>query len=312
MISRLNICNMKTLIIFVFFSSILLNNSNAQTLQKHFLGKHYLLYKGVVLVFDNDQILGLDSRFYDDYSVFNTTRWDSSRNVIYPDNSIEGIGNLFTTPDSLFNRVFLVTDIIESDELRYSDDPLLVLEDTLTKQIIYYKYDKRSEHDWPFLSNEIKIEYDKEMFCSYIVRKYDPFTGATTFNTPLVHSNKRYSTMLIKSIEGNSVNYYLSLHLSTERNSGSGNNVILLFEDDSTINKQAKVKYDGIDNIGNTYWNRYSAMVPLNKNDLNTLISKELRGFRLHVYDRFIHDDLQRIYFKSLSECVIESELTDE
>ncbi len=296
---------MKTLIFIIFFTGIVLSNLNGQTPQKYFLGSDYHLYKGVVLEFDNHST-HLYTQFYSSYSIFNRTQFDRERRVLYRDHSKGTLAQYYTTPDSLFNRVFLVTDIIESDELKYSDDPLLVLEDTLTKQVIYFRYNKRVGHYWPFFSEE--IEYDKELLCSYIVRRYDRFTNTTTINTPLLHAGKTYFTILMKHIEGNSTKYYLSLHLSTEINSGTGSSVILLFEDDIRINKQADVKFDGATRTGDSYWYEYKAMVPLNQNDLNTIVSKELIGFRLHVYDRFEPDNYKRKFFKTFSECVIQSE----
>ena len=95
-------------------------------------------------------------------------------------------------------------DIVDKNGNAYSgsnsflDKPLFILKDTTTKQIIYFKYDKESENDFPF--NTSKVTYDEKVICSKIEREVDDFTGLIKLNSPFSNNYQPTSMIIHKEI----------------------------------------------------------------------------------------------------------------
>ena len=100
------------------------------------------------MLLESDPSSGFTYAFYGDLSYCQSY---SDKNILYPEVKY----NFVTSKDSLKDRVFLVKDIIDKTgssilKKSFSVKPILLLEDTLTKQLIYFKYNERSTFNFPF------------------------------------------------------------------------------------------------------------------------------------------------------------------
>ncbi|HEY1192616.1 hypothetical protein [Flavobacterium sp.] len=263
---------------FSLLSLILCLTSNAQKFEDNYLGKDYLLYKGASFKLKDDaSVYGFSHAFYSDLKYCQSSY---DKNVIYP--SKEFYFN--TAKDSLLNRVFIVQNIVDKngntlDNSLY-EKPIFVLKDSLSKQIIFYKYNVKSEHDFCF--NTSKITYDESVFCAKLEREVDDFTDEIKISSPLMISGSLSPIMIYKYLKkGKPPLYYLSLKTSGSTLTVNGKGVIVLFDDGTKwLKPQNKVD---IDATSNGYM--YSSFIPLSTTDLATFTTKKIKKIRLYIYD---------------------------
>lgn len=274
--------------------------SNAQIYEHNFLGEDFLLYKGVFVKLKDGALSGFGHTFYSDLK-YCQSAYDN--NVIYPNTKY----NYNTEKDSLVNHIFIVENIVDkngitwNDKIKssYLDKPLIVLKDTLTKQIIYYKYDKEYENNFPF--NTSKISYDEKVFCSKLKREIDDFTGEIKISSP-ISSGRQLSPMTIyKHINKSKTVYYLRLRTYGSTLNVSETGVIVLFTDGTKWIKQSKIDVDAESNGF-----EYSAFINLTPTDLISFSTKKIKKFRLYIYDKEVNSsDADK--FKLFVKCVKET-----
>src|SRR5690554_4913906 len=217
------------------------NVVNAQTFKENFFGEDFMQYKGSLLKLKKDSHTGF---MYTFYSHIKYCQALNDVNVIYADS----IHKFSTVKDSLINRTFKVEDIVGKDgntftgrSDSYLNKPIFVLKDTKTGQTIYYKYDKKYKHNFPFLVSEITI--DINALCSKIESKTDDFTDEVTISTPEIEDLKISSVVLYKTINSGNVRYLLGLKTNGKTINVGENGVIILFDDGTKMNKPT-VKID--------------------------------------------------------------------
>lgn len=271
--------------------------SYSQTFETNFLGDDFMRYKGVLLKLIDKPISGLGFTFYSDLS-YCQSLYDN--HVIYPDTKFK----FNTVPDSLANRIFRVEDIVGKDGIIFSggsysfDKPIFVLKDTTTKQIIYYKYDKKYDFNFPSLTS--KIEVDKKELCDEIDRTVDEFTDEIKMNSPIISGSSISSVIIYKTITKSRTSYYLSLHTNGNTLNVGESGVIILFTDGTKMNKPDKVDVE----VADKDWD-YSAFITLTQSDLQILSSKKIDKFRLFIYDEIVSKWLAEkfvVYVKCIME----------
>lgn len=271
--------------------------SNSQPFEHNFLGEDFLQYKGVLFILKKDLISNYAHTFYADLK-YCQSAFDN--NVIYPNSTY----TFNTEKDSLINRVFIVENIIDKNGTTwdnkvtksYSDKPIIVLKDTLTKQIIYYMYDEKYEHNFAF--NTSKILYDEKVYCSKVERTVDDFTGEIKVRSPISSGGKISSMIIYKNINKGRTVYYLSLRTygSTVNTNESG--VVILFTDGTKWARQTKIDVDA-----ESSGFEYSAFTTLTPADLITFSTKKIKKFRLYIYDEEVNSsDAEK--FKLFVKCV--------
>jgi len=266
---------MKKLLIFVIYILLFLIKLDGQIFEPTFLGEDFLQYKGVFFKLNENTSASLSYCFYDKLEYCQSLYDDR---VLYPSSKYK----FNTEKDSLKNRIFIIENIINKNGMiwdnkitySYNDQPLLILKDTLTKQIIYYKYDKQNEFDFPF--NTSKIKYNKIYFCSKINRQIDDFTGEIRINSPV-----NSPIVIWKIINNNKICYYLDLTAYGNTANVNKLGVIILFTDGTKwIRSSSKIDVK----VGD-YGFEYSSFINLIPIDLILFSSKKIKKFRLYIYD---------------------------
>jgi hypothetical protein len=234
--------------------------------------------------------------FYDDLKYLQS---NFDENVIYPDSVYKYI----TVKDSLINRIFAVEKIIDKSGDEYNtlvnySKPIFILKDTLTKQIIYFRYDYQNESNFPFLISRIK--FDEKVLCSQIEKYIDEFTGEIKFSSPMFDNHNFLSTSVEKVINNAKTQYFLSLttHGSTAVVNGTG--ATILFTDGtklikSTAKVDVNVTSDGFD---------YSVFMSLTPSDLALLKTKKIKKFRLYIFDEDVKS-IESERFKVYMNCIV-------
>lgn len=285
----------KLAFLLLLFGSLSLN---AQTFKFSFLGDDFLLYKGSLLKVKNDALsTGFTHTFYNSLERCQAM---FDNNVIYPDSKY----TFKTVKDSLINRIFKVDNIIDKQgnelnaesKLLGGNKPIFVLKDTANNQIIYFKYDKDYDFNFPFESSG--IVYSKDLLCSGLERKVDDFTDKITISSPLLSGNRVSPMIIYKTISKGVSLYYLSLNTSGSTVNVNKTGVNVLFDDGTKWNRQSKVDVeatsDGFE---------YSSFIKLTQNDLIVFSKKRIKKFRLYIYDEDVnYGEAEK--FKSYVDCI--------
>jgi hypothetical protein len=272
----------------------------AQTFKENFLGDDFMQYKGAFFKLKENVISGFSHSFYGDLK---NCQKLYDNNVIYPDTKY----TFNTVVDSLVNRIFLVENIIGKDGNTFSGGsyfgkPIFMLRDTITKQVIYYLYDKQYEHDFPFLTSQIII--DINAICLKIEQKKDDFTSEVTINNPIIEGRNISSMILYKTVKSGKVSYSLSLRTYGSTVNVGITGVIILFDDGTKISKPT-VKID-VDSDEKGF--EYSAYIPLTEIEVKSLTTKKIKKFRLYIYDEEVSPGFAE-KFTYYAKCVMDKKL---
>ena len=254
--------------------------SNAQTFDPKILDDDFQLYNGLVLKLKNELKDELNKSFYNDLKYCQSVE---NKNVIYPDST----ENFKTVNDSLANRIFIIENISS-----FNYNPIFILRDTSTKQVIYYKWNQF--YDFPF--NILNDE--KTFFCSKIERKVDEFTGVINLSSPILSKNKISSMIIYKEINKSKTSYFLCLRTIGSTVNVYETGVIILFDDGTKWTKPDKIDVDA----GNNGF-EYKAFIALTQADLITFSTKQIKKFRLYIYDQDINSN-DATKFKIFSKCI--------
>lgn len=249
---------------------------NNHFFQKVFFGENYIKYK--------DRIIKIDTSFYSEntnafsckfYDTLEFCKTPHSRNVVYPKINyivMNTIADWITEIDSLNNKTFLVKDVIEYKLAT----PIFILEDTLSKKIIYFKYDKLYAHMFPFIVNTCIEEYEYNFLTNHISKEVDDFTGVITYETPFSNNVR-----ILKIINKQKITYYLAVRTYSKTLTYGGVGLYLLFENKTVL------KFDTKIDVNNSVSDKfgYHAFVRLNITDLNTLCNETIVKFKLYIFE---------------------------
>lgn len=274
-------------IIILFFFTF--TNCFSQSFKKDHFGYSYYKYKNSILKIDSISYKhAFIESFYLSLSGATKSIVDS---IVYP----EGEYGIFTSRDSLIGRIFRVIDI------NGFDPPILILKDTLSSQLIYFRYDKDNEYSFPFLiydSTKVK-SIGSTNSCDLIDREVDDFTKEIRMNTPMfIKSFGQYDALpfiVFKTIKGTRIIYDLRLEAKGSTLNVNTVGVIILFRDGTRISKPS-MKIDTKYNKGY----EYTAFFQLTESELDVLSTKEISKFRLYIYDREITDIQSRNFIEYL------------
>lgn len=272
---------------------------NAQSFQESFLGSDFMLYKGSLFKMKEGAISGFGHTFYSNLENCQKMYDD---NVIYPDSRYK----FNTVSDSLKNRIFRVEEIVNKDgnpftKGNYFDKPIFILKDVNNEQIIYYKYDKQYEHNFPFLT--AGLELDTEVLCAKLERRVDDFTSEIRINSPIFDGVKMSPIIIYKVINGNSSQYYLSLSADGSTLNVGESGLIILFEDGTKLERpNQKIDVEAGDSDF-----KYKAFISLTETDLEKFTSKKISKYRLYIYDKTINQG-EGEKFTHFVKCVLETQ----
>ena len=255
-----------------------MNNSVfCQNYNEYYFGEDVYLYKNALLKIDPKPTGNLNYCFYKSLKDCQTAFND---NVLYPEKQYK-----FTTSKAkLEGRIFNVDKIIDKQGNDFTgkasrvNAPILIIKDTTTKEVIYFKYDVKyatTSYGFPFLTN---VTLPEDYFCDKLESKKDDFSGEITIQNPYSLTTEEY---IYKKINKSDTTYYLSLkaHGSTITVDGTG--VIILFEDGSKLEKPDE-KIDV--KVGQKDYD-YSCFIRLSKDDIQLLRKNKISKDRLYIYD---------------------------
>ncbi|SHE42611.1 hypothetical protein [Pedobacter caeni] len=281
--------------IFILVFSFIAGKSTAQKFTNNYLADDFKFYKGALLKLNPEATYGFNHSFYEKMEY---VRQSYDGRMIYPQRE----HHLGTQRDSLLNRVFSVQNIVNrsggdyNDEI-YLEDPILVLQDTLSKQLIYYVYNAKYEHAFPFLTSPIK--YNERELCSRIERYVDDFTGKITINSPMFSGTRMNKMGIDKVVKKGKVAHYLSLNTNAGTLNVRKRGAYIIFTDGTKWSRPT----EEIDVDADKDGYRYSAFITLTASDLLTFSTKEIKKFRLFIYDENVNPAVG-VKFRTYVKCV--------
>jgi hypothetical protein len=268
---------MKKVFSFLVITMTMNNSVFCQNYNEYYFGEDVYLYKNALLKIDPKPTGNLNYCFYKSLKDCQTAFND---NVLYPEKQYK-----FTTSKAkLEGRIFNVDKIIDKQGNDFTgkasrvNAPILIIKDTTTKEVIYFKYDVKyatTSYGFPFLTN---VTLPEDYFCDKLESKKDDFSGEITIQNPYSLTTEEY---IYKKINKSDTTYYLSLkaHGSTITVDGTG--VIILFEDGSKLEKPDE-KIDV--KVGQKDYD-YSCFIRLSKDDIQLLRKNKISKDRLYIYD---------------------------
>lgn len=284
------------LILFLITQNIL-----SQEYYTIFLGEDFIQYKGSL--FKCKTITSpLVRQFYNNLENCQSAL---DNNVIYPHNKQKGR----TLNDSLINKIFIVERIINKagDDFSIKDGftngPIFILADTLTKEKIYYRYNPFNADLFPFYV--ANLSFDNELYCKKIEFHYDEFSKTKGFYSPSTISNNVCPLSIHKMISNNQTSYYLNIKAFGNTPVVDGEDVIVLFKDGTQWVRNMKIEVDVNKNDIENKPYIYSAFIPLTNKDLEIFCLKKIDKYRLYVFDEYINfadSEIYRIYFNCLKK----------
>ena len=258
--------------------TVTMNNSVfCQNYNEYYFGEDVYLYKNALLKIDPKPTGNLNYCFY---GTLKDCQAAYNDNVLYPEKDYK----FNTSKTKLEGRIFSVDKIInkEGDDFTGKasriNAPILILKDTTTKEIIYFKYDVKyatTSYGFPFLTN---VTLPEEYFCNKLESKKDDFSGEITIQNPYSQATKEY---IYKIINKSDTTYYLSLKAYGSTVTVDGKGVIILFENGSKLEKPDE-KIDV--KVGQKDYD-YSCFIRLSKEDIELLRKNKISKYRLYIYD---------------------------
>lgn len=268
---------MKNAFYFFVLSMTMNNFVFCQNYNEYYFGEDVYLYKNALIKIDPNSTASLNYCFYGSLKDCQTSFND---NVLYPEKEFKFV----TSKTKLEGRIFSVDKIIDNQgndltgRASRMNAPILVIKDTTTKEIIYFKYDVKyasTSFGFPFLTN---VTLSKEYFCNKLESKKDDFTGEVKIQNPYSSTTKEY---IYKMINKSDTIYYLSLKAYGSTATVDGKGVIILFDDGSKLEKPDE-KIDV--KVGQKDYD-YSCFIRLTKEDIQLLRKNKISKYRLYIYD---------------------------
>lgn len=155
--------------------------------------------------------------------------------------------------------------------------------------IIYYKYDQKYEHCFPFKVSNLR--YDKDYICSKINNRTDDFTNIVTISSMEFINGDISPITLHKYIDKNKITFSLYLRTIGSVVSVNGIGATIIFDDGTKWYKPSKIDVDSNENGF-----IYSTYINLTLSDLNLFKNKKVKKFRLYIFDQKISDGISDIF----------------
>lgn len=271
----------------------------AQSFEHNYLGDDFSHYKGVLFKLNSSEYISASSLSNTFYGSLKHCQKLYDNNVLYPSSTSQ----YKTEKDSLINKIFIVENIITRDSTVFIDSdasnynkPIFVLKDTTSKEIIYFQYSPTDEWAFPFLTSNIIFNQDK--LCSRLESKKDDFDDIIKINSPIL-SNVAISPMILyKYISKNSKSYYLSLTTYSGSVSVGNRGVIIIFSDGTKWTKNVEVDVDTHEDKFS-----YSAFIKLTEQELLLFMTKQVKKYRLYIFDREI-EPFEARRFSLYAKCI--------
>ena len=242
--------------------------SPSDIFQETWLDRDYMLYKKSFLKTKNKcNRFSLEKSFY-----FSVEDAINKLSVAYEKEPNK------TDFEKIKNRVFFVdTILIVKDNYLGIEtrNPYFVLKDTLSNEILFYKYPVL-EDDFPFLCYNFKTEYQKNDLLHKIEKEVDDFDNKTRY-----YSELNQNAVIQKVIDGSNYAYYLRLKTIGSTLNVDGAGVWVMFDDGTKWHRPDKIKVDAKEGDG---W-FYTCFVKLTDEDLLLFSSKKIKKYRLYIYD---------------------------
>lgn len=278
---------------------IISNHLYCQDYHSIFLGKNFIQYKGCYLKLKTITP-PLIRQFYNN---LDNCQSALDNNVIYPYENQKGR----TINDSLSNRIFLVEKIIDKNGNDYnqkngiSEESFFVLKDTLSKEIIYFRYNAFNENLFPFYVSN--VTFNESIYCKNIKENFDEFSKTKEFDTPMLIDGRYSLVRIYKKIQNKDVTYYLSLTAYGNTPVVDGKDVDIIFTDGTKWTRKCKINVEV--NEDDVEYNPYvySAFIILTNNDLETFSLKKIDKYRLYIFDEdinYVDSEIYKIYFNCL------------
>lgn len=181
--------------------------------------------------------------------------------------------------DGLVGKTFNVLSAEPYKNIIGADKYKLKLENTETG-IIYFDYDPRYEHSFPF---EVLggLDLPEDFYCKKIETTTDKFNGKTTSRTDYSEG-----VSFIKITEDKSSKIYMSINeIGSTLNVGK-KGLILLLENGKKINRPNAKLNTKINKGGRGYI--YSAFFELTQGEIKLIIENKITDNRLYIYDGVI------------------------
>lgn len=259
-----------TLLVFITFMSFS-QTKDSFSFKSVFLGEDAQSYKNLYLKLKSNQS-SLGHKFYG---------YLPTKNYQEPVYSPDKKYKFNTDTASLINRIFKVVDIVNNG-LPY-DNIFIKITDIKNNEILFVKYDHKYDFSFPFLVSG--FEFTKEYLKKDIEIKIDDFENDTTYISP------DQVVKLIKVKKKTKESYYLSLKTYSSTSSLSNKGIILIFTDGTKwIKPEEKIDIKYTESTYNSY--QYSAFVSLSKEDIKIFSTKEIKKYRLYIFDREIDEEL--------------------
>lgn len=285
------------ILFFAALISIAASSSQAQSFQKNFLGEGFLSYKGVLFQINPDATpAAMSYALYPNLKFCKLTYSDS---IAFPEKQYKSR----TDKAALAGKTFRVINLVDKNGDAYdeitsaAEKPIIILEDTLTKEVFYYKYDNRSEANFAFLTSP--IPYDEQQMCTKVSRKLDEFTQQIQVNSPATINGMPARVNLNKQIDKGAIIYSLTLISNSNSNTLGGSGVDVLFADGSKWTKPLKVKMSVAKDGGY----EYSCSIGLTTAELMSLAGKNIKKFRLATLEQNVSIP-EAEQFKIFVKCV--------
>ncbi len=199
----------------------------------------------------------------------------------------------YTDYNKIKDLEFIVKSVGENPS-SYSDDIVLILNNSLTKDI-YYKYNPELPSLFK-LSILDEINLPKNYYCDKTEIKVDKFSSEKQTTTPY-----EFEYRLSKYEKDNDVDIYLTLRTYGISLKSGKKGAIILFDDGTKLEKpNAKVSVESSEGKG---WD-YSIFIKLDQTDINTLKNKTITDYRLYIFDREM-DKTNAFNLKEYLKCFI-------
>lgn len=225
---------------------------------------------------------------------------DDKTNVLYASSYDQVGGNNWwrvTDKAKLADRVFKIT-AVNTLELRHVPkemfDALLQLTDTLTKEVVYFTYAFPFSQLPPFLTNTQLLK--KDFLCNKLDKEADEFTDERSFSVPFYFYMPVYLKKVIKP--GNIETYFLFLKTRGGTPVINEKTAIVLFTDGTKLNLTATID---VTPTADDY--KYSAVAVISKAQLDMLIAKTIKKFRVAIFDESI-DDTYAKKIQMYADCI--------
>ena len=253
----------------------------SQEYERMFYGDEMEQYIDSRIVVNDRAIKGFYATFYSDLKTLGSGHEDL---IAYPRLS----DKFMTEKDSLKKSSLKIvnvigedgTPIMDGDFINMISNPLLVIEEENTGNIIYFKYDSKDESKFPFL---LALEEVKQgNLCNYIDKNVDAYSGKIEYSSPqqLKGMNEPPIRLFKNFTKSNS--YYVSEFMLESSSLLVGKKGLTVLFTDGTVWEKPSVSISvNVTNSGYTY----AASIILSDSEMEDFNLKTIKSYKLYILD---------------------------